>query len=145
MGALKISPNLKIASINLETKELGIENIKESFTLTMDLFKGVIEISKKPSWGAAGRFAWSLLEHGNIIDLFKKALKEFGDLDESEATEIRIFMSEKFDIENDKLEEVIEKSLYILERWYKSAPAIVGLVGDTVDYIAEVKSFIKAA
>lgn len=96
---------------------LGIENIKvvvgEVIEITnlldRQLADGKIDLTEKISLGIKG-----LSSVPKIIESASDFTKEIQDLDVSETLELHDFIANKFDLRNDKVENVIEKVVKVL-------------------------------
>jgi len=77
-----------------------------------------------PSLMSLGSINWSLLDD------------EVKDIDDSEKEEIRLFVNEKFDILDDKLEETIEEALAI-------AAQVGSFVKVVSEFVKKIKAFFK--
>jgi|GEM_PF-6513355 len=136
--------HLRVAYLNLPvTNKFGIDNIKKSFDVVIDISELAISLSKVFDYKKLFTFAFRLAEYGNVVDVLKQALAEFGDLNAVEAQQVSDHFKEKFDIENDTLESLIERGIDIIERGYQIAPVVIEYGGDLADYVGEVKRYIR--
>ena len=92
----------------------GIEKLKEACLLVINLaegFESKLEDGKLTVWealGIAGKNAKDVL---NVIRNAKGIKAEFLDLDDQEKEELIAYIKSELDLENDKLEEIVEKSI----------------------------------
>lgn len=93
--------------------KLGIENLKLVVRFAIDLGMEIdkkLEDGKITIWEGLGLIP-ELKALPNIIAHSEDIRNEFLDLDDSEKTELVGFVKDNFDIENDKVESIIEKSI----------------------------------
>lgn len=139
-------PLLQVAHLNLSKTELyGIENIKKSFDVVIEVSEQVVSISKEFNYRKLISFAFKLAEYGNIVDVLKESLNEFKDLSSVEAEMVADHFKDRFDIENETLEERIERGIDLIERGYQLAPLVIEYGGDVADYVGEWKEDIDIA
>jgi len=98
--------------------KLGIENLKiaaeAAINFGMKIEKNLVDDGKISVAEALGIGAGSF---GDIVKVIKSGTQikaEFIDLDDDEREELIDYIEEKFDLENDKVEKVIEKSIEML-------------------------------
>ncbi len=139
---LNISSKLGFA-VTPESK-LGIENIKEAFTVTITLATGIIELIKDFSYQKAFQLAFQLAEYKSLVPVFKASLAEFADLDTREAKDLQDHFKQEFDIENDKLETVIENSIGLIVRTYEFIVSGVKIFTDWKQFAREVKDIFPS-
>jgi len=98
----------------------SIQNIKTLllFTFTIsDVWQQVFE-DQKFEWQESFAFIPSLSEIPSIIQSLPEIPKELADLDKAEREELIDFFQDKFDIENDAVEKLVEYSFAFLLRMY---------------------------
>ncbi len=139
MGAKKLTPatnSLFVASINLPSIEkLGIDNINKSFDVIVDITELGIQISEKFDYKLLIQFGLKITMHGNLVQVFKKALAEFKDLSAKESKLVAKHIKDRVDLKNDELEQRIESGIDLIERTYVMLPTIVDLGSDWVEWI----------
>ena len=125
---------LRIAHLNLSQGKLGIDNIKTSFDIILDIVTLIVSLSKKFEFSLLLSFGFQIASHGNLIEIFKTALAEFKDLDAKEAKIVSSYVKQKFDIENDVLEQRIEEGIDLIEETYQAIPQIIKLGSSWYQY-----------
>ena len=98
----------------------SIEHIKTLllFAFTFgDVLEGVMEDGKF-EWQESFDFIPSMTQLPNIIKSLPEIPKELADLDDEEREQLVTFVREKFDIDNDAIEELIEYSFAFLLETY---------------------------
>ena len=100
------------------SEKLGIEKIKNALISSITLGEKIeknLSDDGKLSWAEALSIGVSSV--GDIVKIAQSAKEikaEFLDLDESEKQEIKEIISNELDLENDKLENIIEKAFDFL-------------------------------
>ena len=100
---------------------LGTENIKELLDYGFSLAKRIGEIRSAESTGGE-KITWTevigslglITKIPGAISDAKDAYKEWLDLDDAEIVEIKAYFKEKFDLPDDKVEEIFEEVWGIL-------------------------------
>ena len=98
--------------------KLGVDNLKKAILAVIKLAekidKNLADDGKITLWEALGIGGASV---GDLVFVIKNASiidDEFADLDEQEREEVLSFIKSEFDLQNDKLESIIETSLVII-------------------------------
>ena len=78
--------------------------------------------------------------NGNLVEVFKRALAEFKDLDAKEAQQVTQHMKQRIDLDNKALEAKIEAGIDLLERTYAILPILIDLGTDWVEWIGDWKT-----
>ncbi len=124
-------------------EQYGIENIKESFEITMDLSKKVYLVIKDFSYPALIALGIELAQFKTVLPVFKQALKEFKDLDTIELNELHTHFKEVFDIENDSLEEKIENGIDLIIDIYDHFEKTLELYHRAEDYLPTIRKAVN--
>ena len=126
--------------------ELGIENIKEAFSITIDLAGKSVDFAKNPGWAKGTALVFELAEFKSWLPVFKNAIKESRDIDAKEARELTEFFKHAVDLENNKLEVVIEEGIDLILDTYDTIRKGLEIGGRWKDFAPKVKTvFAKAA
>lgn len=109
-------------------EKLGIDQIKKVLALILELGNVGDYIGKHPELGVA-KFAKltelfdELMAMGSFsVEEFKK---QYADLDEAEIAELKLFMKEKFNIEDDVLEGKIEQGLDLFAEGFEFVQKVI--------------------
>lgn len=132
--------------VQIQTVEnLGIENIKDAFTIVINLSTKVTELFKDFTIQRALSLAFELAEHKKIISIFQQSLQEFKDLSVSESKELSKHFEINFDIKDNMLEEKIESFVNLLPKTYETIKMNIELVFEWKTNIQDIKSLPQAA
>ncbi len=95
---------------------LGIEEIKKAVKEVIDIGMAVVKAADDGKINFAEGFgiAWELKDLYKIYNNFPQIKAEFEDLGSEDRAELLAFVAEEFELENDKSEQIIEKSFAML-------------------------------
>ena len=90
----------------------GIENLKAAITLPLTLIKSyrLANEDQKINWQDVGHMTEPAMALFPALQSIPKLPGEFSDLDDTEAKELKEWVAREFDIDDDKLEETVEKA-----------------------------------
>lgn len=128
--------------VKLSVGEMGIENIKTSFTALIQVGEKIEKLFANFSIGNAFTFGIELFEMRSTLPIFKLALQEFKDLTPSESLELSNHFKNEFDISNNELEAKIEKVIELIPATYTHIKNSIDL---GIDWADTLKSLKKAA
>lgn len=121
---LKIRQNTKGVFQVESSGNLGVENIKEVFTVAIETGTDITVLIKDFSLEKALSLGFKLAGLRTAIPIFKQALAEFkSGISPAESKEIAEHFQTKFDIPNDELEAKIEN--------------VIALIPETFDWVAD--------
>lgn len=124
-----VGGNAKVVEINVLNQNLGIENIKTAFGILIEVGQAIDDFRQTGFNIANGLdFVFTLGQYVGKLDVFKKSLAEFRDLDTAESVQVSKHIKQKFDISNDELEARIERIIDLLPRTYLHVRETVDLV-----------------
>jgi len=94
-------------------EKLGVKELKELIKFAIDFGEAIDKAlaDKKFDVSELGLLIGPLMQIKPAFEGFDKIGKEIKDLDEVEMLELSTFVKEEFDIENDKIEAIIEKAI----------------------------------
>jgi len=101
-------------------EKLGVKELKELLKFVIEFGESIdlAMADKKFEVSELGLLIAPLMQVGPAFEGFDKLGAEIKDLEESEMIELAAFVREEFDLQNDKIEEVIEVALDLGVRIY---------------------------
>ena len=99
--------------------ELGVDNIKAAFKIILEIGEDIIGLAKGFSISAAIPVILKLSSIQSYLSVFRKALAEYRDgISTDEAAEIGADLKINFDLEDNNLEDAIERIIDLLPSTY---------------------------
>lgn len=106
--------------IQLNVVELGVENIKEIFTVAIETSLQVVDLAKDFDWQKMVALGFDLVSFRTLEPIAKQALAEFKEgITSAEAKELADHFNREFDIPNDELEAKIEAIINLVPMTYE--------------------------
>ena len=96
--------------------ETGIENLKKSVKDVIEIGMTVAKATAdgKINFSEGVQIAWETKDLYGIVNKWGEIKEEFNDLSEEEMEELKEYVETELEIDNDKVEVVIEKSFALL-------------------------------
>jgi hypothetical protein len=140
-------PGLDNAVLQVDT-DLGVDNIKAAFEIILEIGEDFVGLAQNFSIQAAVPIAFKLARIQTYIEIFKGALEEFRvGISTDEAAEIASDLKINFDIENNNLEETIERIIDLMPSTYvylyDTVTNGISLYGGWSATVVELKTLMK--
>lgn len=111
------------------TEKFGIENMKKLLALVIEIGNVIDKMVGTPGLAKLGHLMMLMDEAMALATVDWKLLDdEYKDFSAVEKEEINAFLEAKFDISNDKIEEVVERSWRLFMRTESIIHDVLGLV-----------------
>jgi hypothetical protein len=101
-----------------DSQKLGVDNIKIILTVAIAFFTDLITAIRKRNYLLLINIVANLLKYGNIVVIAQDAWEEFKDTSQPESAEIIMHIQTELDLENEDLEDKIEKALAVIPEVY---------------------------
>jgi len=131
MKKVLLSPALQAPRVvrAQEDGKLGIENSKIVLTVVVTFFVDLIAAVREKRYIAIIEILFGLIKYGNIIAIANLAWAEFNDYDSDEIDELNAHFARVFDLENDQVEELVERAVAVVPDIYDIAQDSIGIYG----------------
>lgn len=119
-------------------EKMGIENFKKLYVIILKLVNTGDKMGHKNNWGDRMSVLFGIFPMLMTLSSIKwnQVLPEAKDLDEAERGELVEVTKEELDLEDDKLEEAVEKAIAMTHE-------TVSMVGKIIAFIKDVKALFK--